>query len=157
MLGIFILEILSQLHPLVIHFPIAFLFLFSLSELTNLYFKSIYIKKISIFILFIGVIGGIVAVLSGNQAFQILANKSWLTQYHKYVIEQHEFYASLTMWYFFAILVFEIFTLLKNKKEIRRQYLFAIFAFVGLYLLYQTANIGGILVYELGIGTDLLK
>lgn len=151
------METLSRLHPLVIHFPIAFLFLFILFELSNLFFKNIYLKKFSILTLFLGVIGGIAAVLSGNQAFQILTNKNWLTQYHKYIIEQHEFYATITMWYFFAILVFEIITFLKNRKEIKRQYLFVIFAFVGLYLLYQTANIGGILVYELGIGTELLK
>lgn len=157
MLGRYILEILSSLHPLVIHFPIAFLLLFVFFELTNMFLKNIYLKKMSILILFFGVIGGIAAVLSGNQAFQLLANKNLLTHYHKYFIEQHEFYASLTMWYFFAILVFEIFSFLKNKNEIRRQYLFAFFALVGLYFLYQTANIGGILVYDLRIGTDLLK
>ncbi|MCW8849864.1 MAG: hypothetical protein OQJ81_07790 [Melioribacteraceae bacterium] len=151
------MEILSHLHPLVIHFPIAFLLLFILFEISNLFIKNINLKKISILILFFGVIGGIVAVLSGNQAFQILETKSWLSQHHKYIIEQHEYYASITMWYFFAILVFEIYTFLKSKKEIRRQYLFVIFALIGLYLLYQTANIGGILVYKLGIGTDLLK
>lgn len=151
------MEILSRLHPLVIHFPIAFLFLYILFEVTNLFLKNIHLKKFSILILFFGVIGGIVAVLTGNQAFQLLATQNWLTQYHIYIIEQHEYYASLTMWYFFAILVCEIYTFLKNKKEIRRQYLFVIFAIIGLYFLYQTAEIGGILVYKLGIGTDLLK
>lgn len=151
------MEILSRLHPLVIHFPIAFLFLYILFEVTNLFLKNIHLKKFSILILFFGVIGGIVAVLTGNQAFQLLATQNWLTQYHIYIIEQHEYYASLTMWYFFAILVYQIYTFLKNKKEIRRQYLFVIFAIIGLYFLYQTAEIGGILVYKLGIGTDLLK
>lgn len=151
------MEILSNLHPLVIHFPIAFLLLYSLFTLTNLYFQNIIIKKNSILILFFGVVGGIGSVLTGNQAFQVLVNKGWITQYHKYFIEQHETYASITMWYFFAILVLEIFIFLKNKKEVRKQYLFGIFALLGIYLLYQTASIGGILVYELGIGTDLLK
>ena len=151
------MEILSSLHPLVIHFPIAFLLLYFFSALANLYLKNVNLKKISILILFFGVVGGIVSVITGNQAFQILSNKSWITQYHKYFIEQHELYASITLWYFFAILVLEIFTFLKNKKEIKRQYLFVIFTLLGVYLLYQTASIGGILVYKLGIGTDLLK
>ena len=145
------------MHPLIIHFPIAFLFLYFLSTLTNLYFKNVTLKKFSILILFCGVVGGIGAVLTGNQAFQVLADKGLITQYHKYFIEQHESYASITMWYFFAILVLEIFLFLKNKKEVRRVYLFVLFTLLGIYLLYQTASIGGILVYELGIGTELLN
>ena len=151
------MEILSSLHPIVIHFPIVFLISYFILELLNFFLRKTNLKKVSIFTLFLGVIGGVVSVLTGNQAFQSLAGKSWITQYHRYFIEQHEFYASLTMWFFFAILVFEIITFIKYKKEVRRQYIFIIFAIVGFYLIYQTASIGGILVYELGIGTELLK
>ena len=151
------MEFLSKLHPLVIHFPIAFFLLFIILEITNIFIRNIPLKKISLFVLFLGLIGGISSVLTGNLSFQVLQDNPTLTQMHLLIIEQHEYYASITVWYFFVILVYQIFLFLKNKNEVKKQYIFVIFAAVGIFLIYQTAKIGGKLVYEFGIGTDLLK
>lgn len=151
------MEFLSKLHPIVIHFPIAFFMLYIFLELVNLYTNNLSIKKISLLILFLGVVGGIVAVLTGNQSFQILQSNPALTQIHKIIISEHEYYATITVWYFFVILVYQIFQFLKNKKTVKKQFLFIVFAVAGLILIYQTAKIGGQLVYKFGIGTDLFK
>lgn len=151
------MEFLSKLHPIVIHFPIVLFIFYIFLELVNLHAANLSIKKTSLLILFFGVIGGIVSVLTGNQSFQVIQSNPVLTQLHRIIISEHEYYATITVWYFFVILVFQIFQFLKNKKQVRKQYIFIIFAVVGLYLIYQTAKIGGQLVYKFGIGTDLFK
>ncbi len=151
------MEILSKLHPIVIHFPIAFFMLYIFFELVNLYSTNLSLKKISLLVLLFGVIGGIVAVLTGNQSFQVLQSNPALTQLHTLMISEHEDFATITVWYFFVILVYQIFQFLKNKKNVKKQYIFVIFAAIGLYLIYQTAKFGGQLVYKFGIGTDLFK
>lgn len=151
------MEFIAQLHPLVVHFPIAFIILYVFMEIINVFFKSQQIRKFSILILFLGVIGGILAVLTGNQSFQILEDNSLLTRLHYASIEKHEFYASITLWYFFAVLIFKTYAFQKKKNEALLRYIFIIFAVAGVFLLYKTASLGGILVYEYGIGTNLLK
>ena len=151
------MEFISSLHPLVIHFPIAFLLLYIILEIINLFLCSVQIKKMSLLILLLGVIGAIFSVITGNQSFQFLQTKLSLNQLHNSMIEQHEYFATLTIWYFFGILTFQIFNFLKRKNEVKKQYLFIIFAAIGLFLLFKTASKGGMLVYEFGIGTDLFK
>ena len=105
----------------------------------------------------LGIIGGLVSVLTGNQAFQYLSQSSSLSQYHFYLIEKHEYYASITIWYFLAGLILKLYFLIKKKNDTRLHYIFVIFALGGSVLLYKTAELGGILVYKFGIGTDYLK
>jgi uncharacterized membrane protein len=90
-------------------------------------------------------------------SYQQLTDNPKITQFHIYLIEKHEFFATLTLWYFIAILIFQFYIFFKKKNETRLQYLFVIFVMFGIILLYKTATIGGKLVYQFGIGTDLLK
>ncbi len=151
------MEFLSQLHPLIVHFPIAFFYLYIILELINFFFKKRDLHKIILLFLIIGVIGGIISVLTGNQAFQYLSESPSLNLYHFYLIEKHEYFASITIWYFLAVLVLKLYFLLKKKNDTRLHYIFIIFAFGGSVLLYKTAEWGGRLVYKFGIGTELIK
>jgi uncharacterized membrane protein len=125
--------------------------------MTNFFIKKKDLEKFILSLLIIGVIGGIVSVLTGNQAFQYLSESSSITQYHIYLIEKHEYFASVTMWYFLAVLVLKIYFILKKKNDTRLHYIFIIFAIGGSVFLYKTAEWGGRLVYKFGIGTELLK
>lgn len=149
------MNFLARLHPLVIHFPIVLLFLYLGLELLNIFLKNYQIRKYSLIILAFGVLGGIVSVLTGNQAFQKIIEHPNFTKLHLILIEKHELFASLSMWYFLALLLFQFYRFIKKKNESRLDYLFVIFIVVGAILLYKTAKIGGILVYKYGIGTDL--
>lgn len=151
------MEFLSDLHPVVVHFPIAFFILYIVLELINIYLDSNQLKINSLIVLFIGVIFGILSVLTGNQAYQELLNNSSITQFHFMLIEKHEYYASLTIWYFVAILISKFYLLVKKKNAARIKYLFVIFVIVGAILIYKTASKGGDLVHNYGIGTNLLK
>ena len=151
------MEILADKHPLVIHFPIAFLTLYVSLEIIYNLFKKDFVIKVAHLSLLLAVISGIAAVLTGNMELQLLKQKSFLTQSLINEISEHEFYATLTMWYFFIILIIKTYVILKKKNQSKLRYLFVIFAVIGFYLIYTTSKIGGRLVYEFGIGTNLLN
>ncbi len=144
-------------HPIFIHFPIAFIFLYIFTEVINLFVKNENLRKLSIIILTLGVIGGIFSVISGNLSYQNLLTNNSITPYHLVFIDKHELFASLTLWYFFFLLICKVYFLLKRKNHQLIQFLFTIFAISGGYLLYKAAKFGGRLVYEFGIGTNLLN
>jgi uncharacterized membrane protein len=150
-------EIVFWEHPVFVHFPIALILLYDLIEVVNLFFRNNDLEKFSIGILLLGIVGGILSVISGNLSFQKLLEGSSLTQYHLRYISNHEYYASLMLWYFFFLLILKTYILLKKKNARLIQYLFTIFALVGSYILFITAELGGKLVYEFGIGTNLFN
>ena len=151
------MEILSKIHPVVIHFPVAIFSLYALLEIVNLFFEDTkYHKWINSFLL-LGVVAGVTAVLTGNQAASNLKNISSVTENIKELIEEHETYATLTMWYFTILLAARFY--LTNKKKFTKmlKVTFVILAIVGLFLIYETGEHGGKLVYDYGIGTKLFK
>ncbi len=151
------MEILSKIHPVVIHFPVAIFSLYALLEIVNLFLEDTkYHKWINGFLL-LGVVAGITAVLTGNQAASNLKNISSVTENIKELIEEHETYATLTMWYFTILLSARFY--LTNKKKFTKmlKVTFVILAIVGLFLIYETGEHGGKLVYDYGIGTKLFK
>ncbi len=151
------MEFLAKLHPLVVHFPVALLTLYVVLEILSQIFKKKFLKNTTHLILLLGVIGGIAAVLTGNMEFQFLTNSNMLNKTQSTLVSNHEFYATLTMWYFFVILIFKTYLVFKKKNQTLLNYLFIIFALGGFYLIFTTAKLGGKLVYEFGIGTNLFK
>ncbi len=151
------MELLSKLHPVTVHFPIAFFILFVVLEIINLFLNNYQLQFYSLILLLIGVLGGIGSVISGNLEFQALQSNANITKLHLSNIENHAQLATLTMWYFLSLLVFKAFLVIKKKNQSLLQYIFIIFALVGVYILYKTALLGGALVYKYGIGTELLN
>lgn len=151
------MEFLAKYHPLVIHFPIALLFLYVLLEFLNLFLKEKNLKKYSIILLGIGVLGTVGAVLTGNQSYQLLIDKNLLSQLHIFMIDKHELYSTITVWYFLILLIVQFYFYIKRKNNETLHYIFIIFTLLGAILLYKTASFGGKLVYKYGIGTELLK
>ncbi|MCB0747268.1 MAG: hypothetical protein H6613_00525 [Ignavibacteriales bacterium] len=151
------MNFLANLHPLIIHFPIALLTLYVALEIVSQIFNKKFLINFTHVILLVGVISGIGAVLTGNLEFQQLTESGKLTLTHIEIISNHEYYATLTLWYFFAILILKTYFYLKKKNAGLFNYLFIIFALGGFYLIIKTAKIGGRLVYEYGIGTNLFN
>ncbi len=151
------MEFLANKHNIVIHFPIAFLVFYIFLEVLNLFLKKDILQKISLFTLLIGVLGGVAAVLTGNLEFQILLENSNISEMHKYLISEHEEFATITMWYFLVILITRYYLRIKKRNGSLLRYLFVIFGLIGFYFVYKTAQLGGILVYKYGIGTKLLE
>ena len=152
------MDFLAHLHPEVIHFPIAFLFIYALMEIIGVVFKKDFFSKAAHLFLFLGVLGAVAAVFTGNAA-QTEANRlaNAGLSIPKQAINDHEDYATFTMWYFTGLLILRTMYVLKKKITDKIKYLFIILSVIGCLLIYKTGQLGGRLVYKYGIGTDLKK
>ena len=145
------MEFLVAFHPKVIHFPIAFLMSYFLFELLGIVFKKEFLSKAAHLLLFLGVLGALAAVLTGNQAEE--AFEYWNKQSGA-LLEEHEMYANLTLWYFTGLLVLRTFVAFRKKFIGIVQYIILVLAMVGVYFVFQTGEHGGKMVYDHGVGTQ---
>lgn len=156
------MELLSELHPRIVHFPVALFIIYFFLETFGIIFRKDYMLKAAYLILIAGVFTALLAVLTGNQAHiatkLIINNKSDLND----LIELHENYATITVWYFSAVLIFRTYLMVKKKfwESItavngKLKYLFVVLGLIGCYLIYVTGIHGGDLVFKHGIGTQL--
>jgi len=152
------MEILSELHPRAVHFPIAFFVLYFIFETVGILLKKDYLSKSALIILFLGLISAVMAVLTGNQAFEVVKNlehnseKSYLD-----IVGYHELFATISIWFFTSLFFFRVFLTIKKKLYTNHKYLIIIFALIGCGLIFITGYYGGILVYEYGMGTKLFS
>ena len=54
------MENLAEYHPIAVHFPIAFIFIYILSEILYLFLSKNQLQQLSFFLLVVGIIGGVV-------------------------------------------------------------------------------------------------
>jgi uncharacterized membrane protein len=145
-------------HPRFVHFPIALLSTYVLLEIIGVVFKKEFFSKAAHLILFLGVLGALVAVITGNMAEEVAEmweDKGAIIPFGAML--EHQKWATITVWYFAAVLVLRTVAVLKKKFVGWFMYGFLILAIVGSYLVYETGDHGGKLVYKYGVGTELKK
>jgi uncharacterized membrane protein len=148
-------------HPRFVHFPIALLSTYVLLEVIGVIFKKDFFSKAAHLILFLGVLGALMAVLSGDRAEEIAEKlfdeKDVIIPFG--AIHEHEDWATITVWYFAGLLVLRTIVVLKKSFKGIFQYIFILLAVVGMYFVYETGEHGAKLVYGLkekgGVGTEL--
>ncbi len=146
------MEFLSELHPKVVHFPIALLITYVILELIGIVFRKEFYQKAAHLLLFLGVIGAFFAVLTGNQAYT--AYQYWNDSSSE-LFNEHQTFANLTVWYFTGMLVLRTYLVVKKKFSSSYKYITLALALFGCYLIYQTAEHGGDLIKKFGVGTEL--
>lgn len=162
------MEFLADLHPKLVHFPIAFLAGYFLFEFAGVIFKKKVISQIAFSMLILGVFGSIAALITGGQAEEtaeeLLKTSSVNYEAIKEAIGDHEFWGSLTTWYFTILLVLRtLFWIYMERRGKFPQYLnlfkytFVILGIAGSFFIYETGEHGGKLVYKHGVGTELVK
>ncbi len=150
------MEFLAGLHPLVIHFPIALLMAYSVFVFLSFWNSDRYFPA-ALIILLMGVLGGIFSVLSGNQAAELFRRENFLiSPIIQNAIEDHEFFATVTLWLYIFLLAVSFFLYVKHLLDNKKILLLFILSLIGCGLIYTTANIGGELVFDHGVGVDLL-
>jgi uncharacterized membrane protein len=152
------MEFLAENHPRIVHFAIALLFLYPFLEFIGVIFKREFFSKAAHLILAFGVLAALGAVLTGNQAHEVAMaweEKGAIMPFK--AINEHSSWANITLWYFAALLVLRTFFVIKKKFIGYFQYIFVVLAFVGVYLVFETGDHGGKLVYKHGVGTELKK
>lgn len=145
------MEFLSAVHPKVVHFPIALLLTYFLFEVLALVLKKDFLSKAAHLLLFLGVLGALAAVLTGQEAEE--AFEYWNKQSSE-LLEEHELYANITLWYFTALLILRTFLTFGKKFVGVIKYVIVVLAAVGVYFVFLTGDHGGRMVYEHGVGTQ---
>ena len=145
------INFLAEIHPKVVHFPVALLTTYSLLEIVGIVFKKEFISQSALLILCLGVVTAFVAVLTGNQAS---TDFNFWTDDSSALLVEHQTYATYLLWLSVLVCGFRIFVVLKKKFSGITKYLFILFALMILFLVYQTGIHGGDLVKKYGIGTD---
>ncbi|MFA3782773.1 DUF2231 domain-containing protein [Melioribacteraceae bacterium 4301-Me] len=149
------MEFLSYLHPRIVHFPIAIFVVYFLFEAFAAFLKKDFLNKSAYILLALGVIFSVAAVLTGNQAQELLKEKFPSTyKTISSLIQKHNNYATLTLWYFLSLMIFRTYLVLKKKFLGWTKYLVVFLALLGVLFIILTALYGGDLVYYYGAGTS---
>ncbi len=134
------MEFLANMHPKIVHFPLAFLMLYPVIELLALVSKKDFFSKTANLFLIIGTIGAFLAVFTGNQAYALV--DGWQKE-SLIIFNSHQTFANYTMWFFAALLAFRIYLYLKKKINRKTMLLLFLLSLFGGYLVYQTGYYGG--------------
>lgn len=147
------METLAELHPIAVHFPVAILLLYCFFELLEFFWKPDKLPYFTNILLFIGVIGAVFSALTGNQAAQVI-NQSLISSniLKSELINQHETFATITLWFFVLLLIIRSYYLIKKKFYKTVKVIIFILALTGGILVYYTGHLGGELVFKHGIG-----
>jgi uncharacterized membrane protein len=140
---------LFLLHPIIVHFTIALLSIAIIADFLHLISKKENFWQISSFLLILGTLSAIGAVITGHQAVDsILVNPQV-----KELINTHETSGEITMW-IFVILTGLRFLLIRFKKfDTRLKWIYYSVGLVALLFLFRTGILGGEMVYIHGVGT----
>ncbi len=145
------MEFLADIHTKVVHFPIALLVTYSLLEIIGIVFNKKLFTQSAYILLIIGIIGIFFSVLTGNQAFE---NYQHWDEASSNIFNSHQFYANITTWFFVFLALLRTFLVVKKKFNGVIKYSFILFAAIGIFFIYKTAEYGGELINKFGVGTE---
>jgi uncharacterized membrane protein len=149
-----------NLHPIIVHFPIALLFLYSVIKILPLsrWFPAVAWKHIERALLVFGVLGAFASLTTGEAAEEI-ARPNWQ------LVETHATFATLATWLYGALLVGEVLSLLNpillpklSSSVLKKTLSFVegilcdrlysrIIALLALLAISLTGLLGGVMVY----------
>ena len=141
-----------NIHPLLVHFPIALLCAAVAVDLVAWAFgRNQPLRQAATLLYVLGTAGAVAAYVTGRAASQTV----WLPGMAHAVLSQHWDWALRTVW-FFAIVTGARVIFLRPSRGGPSPAVVAVFALVGLVglgLLIETGDRGGRLVYQHGVGT----
>lgn len=136
---------LAELHPYLVHFPIALLTVGFLFDVASLFSSRLPFRQMGATLLVIGVVVAGAAVLTGDQAMDAAEHAG----VHKHIIEPHEESATVTLFLFLGLLIARILLRKRESAWLWRGYL--VVALLAVFMLLRTGYLGGKLVFEHGI------
>lgn len=136
---------LAQLHPGIVHFPIALLTVGFLFDVASLFSSRLPFRQMGATLLVLGVAMAGLAVLTGDQAKDAAERAGVKAQ----VIEPHQESATATLFLFLGALILRILLLKRPWVWLWRGYVLV--ALIGVIMVLRTGYLGGQLVFEHGI------
>jgi len=144
------------IHPFFVHFPIAFLIAYVITEILYFVLKRDFLNKLAFIFLSIGVIGALLSVITGQieyNKFEEIVERTFPEIEHN--LEEHEKLGKLTLIIFSLTLIIRISSTFLKKFKTFLQVIVLLLSIIGSYVLFKTGIYGGNLVYKHGIGTKL--
>ncbi len=145
-------EWMPNLHPMVVHFPIALIIIAFAVDVVALFFRRISIlPRMSTILYVLGALGALGSVVSGEGAAETVAVAGQASS----ILANHEDVGEITMYYF---LIYAALRLALWWLSFRLVFWIplAVIGAVGLIPLYQASSLGGRLVYEQGVGVAMV-
>jgi len=139
------------IHPLIIHFPVALLSLAVGLTVLAIFYNPQWITKSTLGLYVLGTLGALASYISGKDA----ADSIGLNLKAEVAIGTHSDWALYTLIYFGVItaIYYGVVFIFKKESLIFRVTL-AVLAIAGFFILSQTAEYGGRLVFEYGLGVQ---
>lgn len=143
---------MANIHPLLVHFPIAFLSVFFIVEILGAVFKSERFHKAASWFLFCGALGAAAAVVAG---FRAAATVPHVEEAVHDIMENHEHLMVAVLTMTLILFFWRLFGRRTLAGKARLAYLFI--AFVMVVTMAFGADYGGLLVYKYGVGVEAVK
>ena len=144
-----------NIHPMLVHFPLALLFTAVLFDLLGVLFKKqVQMREIATFLFVVGAISAVLTYFSGKQASDLVM----LPALANPTLNEHSDLALWTMLYFGIYTITRTFLILKklHAKKMVSWILFFSGA-AGLFLLFETGEHGAELVFKYGVGVQAMQ
>ena len=141
----------SNVHPLFVHFPIAFLSAFLITEIAGLVFRTDWIRQVSSIMLYFGAIGAVLAAAAGVVAGNSVPHGAAVHE----IMEWHEragltvagLSVTLALWRAVA----------GARFSAMAQALHLLLGSITVACLFIGADLGGLMVYQYGVGVKSLQ
>ncbi|MYG69434.1 MAG: hypothetical protein F4199_05220 [Rhodothermaceae bacterium] len=145
-------EWMPNLHPMVVHFPIALIIVAFAVDVVALFFRKIsMLPRMSTILYVLGALGAVGSVVSGEAAVETVAVSGQASS----ILANHEDVGEIVMYYF---LIYSVLRLALWWFSFRLVFWvpLTIIGAIGLIPLYQASSFGGRLVYEQGVGVAMV-
>jgi uncharacterized membrane protein len=134
---------LSHLHPMLVHFPIALIVLGFIADFASLIFKKeVCLSKMGIYLLIVGTLSAIIALLSGILFTSEMAGSAGEIK------ETHELFAWITLSLVILTSVLRTYLLVKKKENSNLKWIAFVLYGLATISVSVTGFFGGTLVYN---------
>ncbi len=130
--------LLGENHPFIVHFAVALTLASVLFDLLALLFRRKQLESTAFSLLFLSLPFLILAVLSGNLAFQSLHRPD-----AAHLLDQHQTYANIGMWLFCIAAVWRVFLSAKRQFGGGRRFIYLVIAAAAAVSIFSAAQKGG--------------
>ncbi len=147
---------MPNIHPLIVHFPIALFSAGFLVGMVGYIFRKDILKNAGLVMVILGAAGAVAAALSGEEAEEAVGK--FLSAEGEQALESHETFGGVTVYILPAAALLNLLgaVFLKNRRRAAGALLAAYVAagILGVIMVNVTAYKGGRLVYEYGAGVS---
>jgi uncharacterized membrane protein len=141
---------ISHIHPMLVHFPIALLIAGFFSDVLGLFVKKEFFTRAGFYLLILGTLGAIAAVITGHMAGDGIEAGSL-----KQAVEVHEDAGTLTLWLALITSAFRIVLVWLEKYKGALKAVALVLFLATVLSVARTGYYGGELVYKHAAGVEL--